>query len=554
MAGPGAGVDVDGPGPVRRGFDGLAIAALVLSIVWACGLGSVLGFALGVAAVVRIQRSRSRGAGLAVSAMVVGAAGLAFTVWLFAAISLDDGGLVDPPPTEEECQAAQRGAARLVGTLYGLDVDTGKELWRSDVGWPSSRPTVYRGRVYVEVQDVVTGIASVVALDAATGSALWKTDLGQWDLDAPIVFADDAIAVDATPAPNTFVIDAVTGDVLRHLDAWQPSGMNGEPDPGLPADSPERRGGLVIGRETISRIDPRTGDALWSTRPPSVGYVAVNTRNPITIQDVMVAQDYAAGYASTSRIYAFDRSTGRLLWDWAWTEIELPDYIQGEDRATVVPARSNSAGLTALDPHSGQRLWYAPVNVGESIVFTDDAALVAHVGSVPVEPPTDPTGSSRAPSASGQPVNRQDSLVELDPRDGHVRWAVEGADNPGQYLQYLHGTIAATEGTYDGFRIVGFDSATGERRWSLPGDHFRGPTLWRSDNSFLAATSDGRVTAFAPDGTTRWQTPPTGTITSQMDVGDGRVFYFSRPEDDEHVIGTLDRCRDEGTAPPNRPR
>ena len=55
----------------------LALVSLVASVLWVCGIGSVVGVVLGAAALNQIKRTRERGYALAVAGIVVGVLGIA---------------------------------------------------------------------------------------------------------------------------------------------------------------------------------------------------------------------------------------------------------------------------------------------------------------------------------------------------------------------------------------------------------------------------------------------------------------------------------------------
>lgn len=64
--------------------NGMAIAALILSLLWLGGIGSVLGICFGVAAVRKIGRSEGweTGSGMAIAGVILGILGLAGTAVL----------------------------------------------------------------------------------------------------------------------------------------------------------------------------------------------------------------------------------------------------------------------------------------------------------------------------------------------------------------------------------------------------------------------------------------------------------------------------------------
>lgn len=69
------------PNRQAPGTNGLAVASLVLGIIWLCGLGSILAVIFGHVALGQIKRSGEQGAGLAIAGLVLGWVGVG--VWLF---------------------------------------------------------------------------------------------------------------------------------------------------------------------------------------------------------------------------------------------------------------------------------------------------------------------------------------------------------------------------------------------------------------------------------------------------------------------------------------
>jgi uncharacterized membrane protein len=60
--------------------NGLAIASLVLGILWLFWLGSLVGLILGLVALKQIKNRNQRGRGIAIAGVVLGILGLALSV------------------------------------------------------------------------------------------------------------------------------------------------------------------------------------------------------------------------------------------------------------------------------------------------------------------------------------------------------------------------------------------------------------------------------------------------------------------------------------------
>jgi Domain of unknown function (DUF4190) len=67
--------------------NGLAVASLVLGIVWLCGVGSILALVFGAMALSRIKRTGEGGRGLAIAGIVLGSIGAVMLVISVAAIA-----------------------------------------------------------------------------------------------------------------------------------------------------------------------------------------------------------------------------------------------------------------------------------------------------------------------------------------------------------------------------------------------------------------------------------------------------------------------------------
>jgi hypothetical protein len=71
-----------------RGTNGLAIAALVLGILWVYWVGSILAVIFGHVALSQIHRSRQGGRGLAIAGLVLGYVGLALLLLLIIGLGV----------------------------------------------------------------------------------------------------------------------------------------------------------------------------------------------------------------------------------------------------------------------------------------------------------------------------------------------------------------------------------------------------------------------------------------------------------------------------------
>lgn len=70
----------------RADADGLAVAALVLSLLWLGGLGSILAVVFGSTHRSAARRERKQPSGLATAGVILGWAGIALAVFVVAAV------------------------------------------------------------------------------------------------------------------------------------------------------------------------------------------------------------------------------------------------------------------------------------------------------------------------------------------------------------------------------------------------------------------------------------------------------------------------------------
>lgn len=75
------------PYPVARPTSGLAVAALVLGIVWVWGIGSILAVVFGHIALAETKDGRKSGQGLAIAGLVLGWIGVAALLIILLAIA-----------------------------------------------------------------------------------------------------------------------------------------------------------------------------------------------------------------------------------------------------------------------------------------------------------------------------------------------------------------------------------------------------------------------------------------------------------------------------------
>jgi outer membrane protein assembly factor BamB len=254
----------------------------------------------------------------------------------------------------------------------------------------------------------------------------------------------------------------------------------------------------------VYAVDLESGAIRWSSR--LAGIVAGG---------VLVSGDtvYAASTRPQGRVYAFDRETGRKLWQARAGLVSTPLALVDQ----VLLASTQRGELVALDPSTGARRWrrrtgpalIAPIagRPGELILTTPDSLyrIAAADGTV--------RRRVRAPGAVVSPWLRlgnrlvagtADSLVlavdldSLAPR-WKVRLDAPVLDSPAALGDTVY--AATRRGTL--YRVLPGDPARSERIVEL--DWPVTSPISIVDRLILLGGADGTIRALRPDGTERWR-------------------------------------------------
>jgi len=70
-------------------YSALAVISLVTSLLWICGVGSIVGLVTGILGIKECDRTGKRGKGVAIAGTIIGAIGTAFlAIWIVLMIGL----------------------------------------------------------------------------------------------------------------------------------------------------------------------------------------------------------------------------------------------------------------------------------------------------------------------------------------------------------------------------------------------------------------------------------------------------------------------------------
>ena len=298
------------------------------------------------------------------------------TAWLYDAKSL-----LEFPPV---IAYGKLYFSNIEGDLVALDAETGKVVWRQELGYKAAAsPAVGDGVVYMPLMSKdgtepgpTTG--EVVALDAETGRIGWRLSTGAVEsspllLDGVLYFGsfDKALhAVDAETKKELWTFR--TGDAVKGGPAyWRGTMYTGSYDGkvyALDADtgklrwSASSRGGLLgsgnfyatpavaYGRVFVGNTDgavyaygAESGHLLWSKR--TGGYV---------YSSAAVAEKTVYVGSYDKHLYALDAATGDVKWSF---DAHAPVSGAPTVMAGIVYFSSFGGRTYGLDARSGKLVW-----------------------------------------------------------------------------------------------------------------------------------------------------------------------------------------------------
>jgi eukaryotic-like serine/threonine-protein kinase len=331
------------------------------------------------------------------------------------------------------CLPASRAATGDVPTYRGDAARTGVMPGPGPSGKPQiawqfqadsqirSSPTVSGGTAFITAVD-----GDVHALDLATGSERWRIDIGA-ELDAATPLMIEGLLVFGARDGSVHAVDPETG-----AERWRAT-----VDGPISGAAAEADGGIVVATETGTayRLDPATGEIEWQTGLPG------GVSRSIAATDELV---YFA--ASGGRLVALRASDGALAWDANVAtagEGGTPTVADGlvfaatgldtDDRSTT--------GVVALDARTGDDRWRLPSTTGDVMytpaVVDGTAYIVAEDETVAAVDAA--SGELRWSTTTGAPndalpavwgemlyvATTGGSLQALDTSTGDLGWEVE---------------------------------------------------------------------------------------------------------------------------------
>ncbi|MCL5284050.1 MAG: PQQ-binding-like beta-propeller repeat protein [Armatimonadetes bacterium] len=231
--------------------------------------------------------------------------------------------------------------------LYAFDATNGHLLWKFDTGSP-----VYAGAALSNGVICIGSSQAVYGLDVKTGKQLWKRTV---NTDFQSASAADNSAFYLTGKNNDlYALDAASGAIRWKVDMGKLGDQAGLP----PRDfSPTMSRPVVANgriyvctdRGALIAVAAANGHIDWSAHPPSVsggGYTS-----PVVVGD----QAVVGSYGGAGAVYSFNLADGRPLWHCS-TGPQNIESAPAYEKGTIISC-SVGGTITCINAATGKLEW-----------------------------------------------------------------------------------------------------------------------------------------------------------------------------------------------------
>jgi len=226
------------------------------------------------------------------------------------------------------------------GRLYALNLNTGKRVWKSEVGGEVLvQPAINNNRIYLS-----TTAGKLVCIDSGTGRVLWDYLIINTSLISRPAFLKTS-AIVATYSGEIYAFDESDGKLL-----WQYKRKNSNPlmihavaDPVIHnsivyAGFPD---GYIIG------INPSNGKEIWSLKLPLADKFEGIYAAAVAEKDVLFIPKYEGG------LYAVSIPDKKIIW-----QRNDDGYLWCNKYNEYLYAATLSGKLIKINPNSGSSPWF----------------------------------------------------------------------------------------------------------------------------------------------------------------------------------------------------
>jgi len=214
--------------------------------------------------------------------------------------------------------------------LYALDLATGKEKWKTQLGPMKAAPAVHKGRVYVGDMD-----GKFHAVEAATGKKLWTFETNA-EIHAGANFFKDDILIGS----HDSTLYRLTPDGKK---VWQ-----------FMIDGPVNGAAAVAGDRTFLAGCDSVLHVVELNNGTSVGNVDLGGQAAAT---AAVGDDLVVVGTMTNQVVGIDWKSLKKVWEFEPKRRSQPFYASAALADKLVVTGSRDKKVYALDRATGQERW-----------------------------------------------------------------------------------------------------------------------------------------------------------------------------------------------------
>ncbi len=244
--------------------------------------------------------------------------------------------------------------AASTGTIYALNADQGKMMWKQNVGGETVQPVATEEMLFIGTE------SGLYALDLKTGNIKWKQEKGQL-VSKPVILND--LVVGSFSDGNIYAFSGDSGEIKWSYKFFEQVSMSESKQDKI----------YLVSDDICYAFNIENKEIVWKYKTD--GEITASPR-------VSGSTVYFGSW--DGNIYALDSTDGSLKWKYetGWGIDTTPAVSDG-----VVFVGSNDNNLYVLDEKNGDLKWFftckagihsSPVVYGEYVFFgSDDGRLYA---------------------------------------------------------------------------------------------------------------------------------------------------------------------------------